>query len=175
MVALQDRSPVAIISAIETNLSVLWRSYSRLPAAELCDQPDLFWVSTDIPFPPFNGVVRARLQPQTITSTITATLQHFTDHHVPMLWLVTPSTQPPDLGTHLIEHGLTYMGEDPGMATDLDKLPSDLRLPSGFTFEPAQDLSTLRTWCGFTDQALVAEALFAWSGEAPSANTAHRG
>jgi hypothetical protein len=64
MTALQNRSPATIISAIETNLSVLWRSYSRLPAAELYDQPDLFWVATTIPFPPFNGVVRAACNPR---------------------------------------------------------------------------------------------------------------
>src|SRR5262245_54422812 len=176
MSPLQDRSSAAVIPAIETNLSVLWRSYSRLPAAELCDQPDLFWVATDIPFPPFNGVVRALLQPETMTSTITGTLQHFRRRQVPMLWLVTPSTQPPDLGTHLIEHGLTAVGEDPGMAIDLDRLPSDLEAPSGFTLGPVQDLSTLRTWCGFTDQALVAEALFAWGqtlGFAPEREIIH--
>jgi hypothetical protein len=66
MSPLQDRSSAAVIPAIEANLSVLWRSYSRLPGAELCDQPRLFWVATDIPFPPFNGVVRARLRPSTI-------------------------------------------------------------------------------------------------------------
>src|SRR5262245_56574602 len=131
MVAPQNRSPATIISALETNLSVLWRSYSRLPAAELCDQPDLFRVATDIPFPPFNGVVRSHLQPETMTSTITATLQHFRRRHVPMLWLVTPSTRPPDLGTHLMRRGLSSMGEDPGMAIDLDSLPSDLGVPSG--------------------------------------------
>jgi hypothetical protein len=49
MVAFQDHSPATILSALETNLSVLWRSYSRMPAAELCDRPDLFWVATDIP------------------------------------------------------------------------------------------------------------------------------
>jgi ribosomal protein S18 acetylase RimI-like enzyme len=162
MAALQNRSPAAIISAIETNLSVLWRSYSRLPAAELCDQPNLLWVATTIPFPPFNGVVRARLQPETLTPTITTTLRHFTRRQVPMLWLVVPSTQPADLGSYLIEHGLSYTGDDPGMAIDLDRLPRDLRRPSGFTLEPVGDLSTLRTWCGFTDQTLVTDALFAW-------------
>ena len=48
------------------------------------------------------------------------------------------------------------------MAIALDSLPRDLRLPSGFTLEPVDDLSTLRIWCGFTDQTLVAGALFAW-------------
>jgi hypothetical protein len=44
MSLLEDRSPAAVISAIEANLIVLWRSYSRLPGAELCDQPDLLGV-----------------------------------------------------------------------------------------------------------------------------------
>ncbi|HEU5101092.1 MAG TPA: GNAT family N-acetyltransferase, partial [Roseiflexaceae bacterium] len=114
------------------------------------------------PFPPFNGVVRARLQPETLSPTITTTLSHFTRRQVPMLWLVVPSTEPADLGRYLIEHGLSYTGDDPGMAIDLDMLPRNLRLPSGFTLEPVDDLSTLRTWCGFTDQTLVADALFAW-------------
>jgi len=162
MSALEDRSPAAVRSAIEANLIVLWRSYGRLPGAELCDQPDLFWVATDTPFPPFNGVVRARLQSETLTPTITTILQQFTRRQVPMLWLVVPSTQPADLGSYLIEHGLSYTGDDPGMAIALESLPRDLRLPSGFTLEPVDDLSTLRTWCGFTDQTLVADALFAW-------------
>jgi GNAT superfamily N-acetyltransferase len=165
-----------VIPAIEANLSVLWRSYSRLPGAELCDQPDLLWVATDIPYPPFNGVVRAHLQPETIAPTITATLQHFARRHVPMLWLVGPSTQPSDLGTHLSALGLSYMADDPGMATDLHTLPTNLPLPTGFTSEPVDDLGTLGTWCGFTDQAVVAEALFAWEhtlGFAPDREIIH--
>jgi ribosomal protein S18 acetylase RimI-like enzyme len=162
MSALEDRSPAAVISAIEANLIVLWRSYGRLPGAEVCDQPDRFWVATDVPFPPFNGVVRARLQSETIAPAITSTLQHFTRRHVPMLWLITPSTQPPDLGSHLIALGLTHRGDEPAMAIDLHTLPTDLRLPSGFTLEPVDDPSTLRSWCGFIDQAVIAEALFAW-------------
>ena len=176
MSPLQDRSSAAVIPAIEANLSVLWRSYSRLPGAELCDQPDLLWVATDIPFPPFNGVVRARLQPSTIAPTITTTLRHFARRHVPMLWLVGPSTQPSDLGTHLSGLGLSHMADDPGMAIDLHTLPTKLPVPTGFTSEPVDDLGTLRTWCGFTDQAVVVEALFAWGqtlGFAPDREIVH--
>jgi ribosomal protein S18 acetylase RimI-like enzyme len=176
MSALKDRSPAAVISAIEANLIVLWRSYGRLPGAEVCDQPDRFWVATDIPFPPFNGVVRTRLPPEAVAPTITSTLQHFVRHHVPMLWLITPSTQPPDLGSHLIALGLTHRGDELAMAIDLHALPTDLRLPSGFTLEPVDDLSTLRSWCGFIEQAVIAEALFAWGqtlGFAPDREIIH--
>lgn len=173
---LQDSSSAAVIPAIEANLSILWRSYSHLPGAELHDQPDLFWVATDIPFPPFNGVVRARLRPSTVAPTITTTLQHFARHHVPMLWLVGPSTQPSDLGTYLIERGLIHRADDPGMAIDLHNLPIDLPLPSGFTSESVDAISTLRTWCEFTDQTVVAEALFEWGhtlGFAPDREIVH--
>ena len=176
MSAFEDRSPAVVISAIEANLIALWRSYSRLPAAEVCDQPDRFWVATDIPFPPFNGVVRTRLPPETAAPTITSILQHFAHRHVPMLWLITPSTQPPDLGSHLIALGLTHREDEPAMAIDLHALPTDLRLPSGFTLELVDDLSTLRSWCGFIDQAVVAEALFAWGqtlGFAPDREIVH--
>jgi ribosomal protein S18 acetylase RimI-like enzyme len=176
MSPLQDRSSAAVVAAIEANLSVLWRSYSHLAGAELYDQPDLVWVATDIPFPPFNGVVRARLQPETIRPTITTTLQRFARRHVPMLWLVGPSTQPSDLGTHLIGFGLTHMADDPGMAIDLHALPVDLPVPTGFTCEAVEDLRTLRAWCGFTDQAVVTEALLAWGqtlGFAPEREIVH--
>ena len=176
MSVLQDRSSAAVIAAIEANLSVLWRSYSHLPGAELYDQPDLLWVATDIPFPPFNGVVRARLRPETVVSMITSTLQHFTRRHVPMLWLVGPNTRPSDLADHLIRFGLTHMADDSGMAIDLQTLPMNLSVPTGFTSEVVDDLVALRTWCGFTDQTLVADALFAWGqtlGFAPEREIVH--
>jgi GNAT superfamily N-acetyltransferase len=176
MSVLQDRSSAAVIAAIETNLSVLWRSYSHLPGAELYDQPDLLWVATDIPFPPFNSVVRARLRPETIAPTITSTLQNFARRHVPMLWLIGPSTRPSDLSEHLIRFGLTHMTDDSAMAIDLQTLPMNLHVPTGFTSEVVDDLGTLRRWCEFTDQTVVAEALFAWGqtlGFAPEREIVH--
>lgn len=176
MSVLQDRSSAAVIAAIEANLSVLWRSYSHLPDAELYDQSDLLWVATDIPFPPFNGVVRARLRPETIAPTITSTLQHFARRHVPMLWLIGPSTRPSDLNAHLIRFGLTHMADDSAMAIDLQTLPMNLHVPTGFTSEVVDDLGTLRTWCGFTDQTVVADALFTWGqtlGFAPEREIVH--
>ena len=176
MSVLYDRSPAAVISAIETNLSNLWRSYSRLPNAECYDQSDLFWVATSVPFPPFNGVLRTRVQPEMVTPTVTNTLQHFIHRDVPMLWVVSSTTQPADLGSHLVDHGLTHLNDDPGMAIDLRVLPSSLPYPVGFTVEPVTDLATLSMWCGFTDQAEIAEALIAWGttlGFAPNRPIVH--
>src|SRR5919205_912908 len=90
----QEPTPAAVIPALEANLIASWCLFSRLPGAELHDTPELLWVATDIPFAPFNGVLRTCLPPQAVDSTITTTLQHFVRHQVPMLWLVTPSTHP---------------------------------------------------------------------------------
>ncbi len=158
----QDLSPTAVIPAIEANLVASWRLFSRLPGAELHDSPDLLWIATAIPFAPFNGVLRTRLLPEVVDSTITATLQHFTRRHVPMLWLVTPSTRPAELGQRLVAHGLVQVVDDPGMALDLHALPEVLPTPAGFTVAPVDDPAALQAWASFADQPGVAEALVAW-------------
>jgi ribosomal protein S18 acetylase RimI-like enzyme len=93
-----------------------------------------------------------------------------------MLWLIGPSTQPSDLDSHLSGLGLSHMVDDPGMAIDLHTLPVNLPLPTGFTSEVVDDLATLRSWCGFSDQAVVVEALLAWGqtlGFAPDREIVH--
>jgi ribosomal protein S18 acetylase RimI-like enzyme len=157
----QDLAPASVIPAIEANLEALWRHYAQLPGAELYDAPDLLWVATDLPFAFFNGVLRTRLRPENIESTITTTLQHFARRQVPMLWLVTAGTRPADLGWHLAEHGLVQVIDDPGMALDLNMLPDSLPSPHGLTVERVDNAESLRTWSSFGEPAL-ADALFAW-------------
>jgi GNAT superfamily N-acetyltransferase len=68
------------------------------------------------------------------------------------------------------------MADDPGMAIDLATLPIGLPVRSGFTSEQVDDVAMLRAWCGFTDQAVLAEALFAWGhtlGFAPDREIIH--
>lgn len=159
---LYDLSPTAIIPAIEANLAISWRLLGQLPGAVLHDTPELLWVSTNIPYPPFNGVVYTALETKTADAAIAAVLEHFTQRHTPMLWLVTPSARPADLERRLVAFGLVHRGDDPGMAINLETLPHNLPIPPGFTIEQVNDTASLRSWCSFTDQVDVAEALFAW-------------
>jgi ribosomal protein S18 acetylase RimI-like enzyme len=161
-VVVQDLTPAAVIPALEANLVASWCLFSRLPGAELHDTPDLLWVATDIPFAPFNGVLRTRLPPEAVDAAITTTLQHYSRRQVPMLWLVTPGTHPPDLGQHLVAHGLIPVVDDPGMALDLHALPTDLPTPAGFTVAQVDDLASLQAWASFAGQPEVADALVAW-------------
>lgn len=157
---LEDFSAPAITMAIEANLWAYWSLFGLLPGAELHDEPDLLWVLTDIPIPLFNGVVRTRLAPEAADAAIVTVLHRAASRKVPLMWVVGPTTQPADLGRSLIAHGLLHVGDDPGMAVDLDKVQSSLPPPKALRIERVNDLATLRTWCSFTDQEEVSNALF---------------
>lgn len=158
---LPDHSAAAITQAIEANLWAYWRLFGRLPRAELHDAPDLRWVLTDIPLPLFNGVIHTDREPAAVDATITTLLQRCTARRVPLLWVVGPTTRPPDLGHALNAHGFRHVGDDPGMALDLATLVDPLPQPTGLVIERVNDPTALHTWCSFTDQSALSQALFA--------------
>jgi ribosomal protein S18 acetylase RimI-like enzyme len=158
---LHDFTDAALRQALEANLWAYWKLFGHAPQAEVHDTPELGWVATHVPFPPFNGVVRTRLAPDQVEQVVEATLHQFRQRHVPMLWLIAPSTQPPDLARILLAQGLVHQGDDPGMAVELNRLPVTTPWPTGLTIEPVNDAATLHTWCSFTDQPAIRAALFA--------------
>jgi ribosomal protein S18 acetylase RimI-like enzyme len=156
----QDLSAASVTRAIEINLWEYWKLFGRLSHATLHDTPELLWVSTALPFPFLNGVVRTNLTPDTVDAAVVVTLDHFKQRNVPALWLIGPSSQPADLGRTLVAHGLSHMSEDPGMAMDLHRLNDNIPSPAGLIIERVNDATALRIWCGFTDQPGLADALF---------------
>lgn len=80
------------------------------------------WYLTGIPFPLFNGVLKARLQPDTLDKRIEEMLELYRLRNLPMYWWVGPTSSPGDLGEHLESHGLTLGDRIPGMAVDLGPL-----------------------------------------------------
>src|SRR5262245_7867953 len=94
---LHSFTDAAVRQALEANLWDYWRLFGHATQAEVHDTPELGWVATNVPFPPFNGVMRTRLAPDQVEPVVEATLQQFRQRTVPMLWLIGPSTQPQDL------------------------------------------------------------------------------
>ena len=126
-------------------------------------------------------------------------LARFTGRGLPMLWSVTPSARPQDLGIYLEAHGFTNAGTMTGMAVDLGALNEDGQPPAGFVIERATDLQRLEQWrhayvhgfdlaeefgraffdlyagVGFDDRAPLRHYVGLLDGEPVAASTLHLG
>jgi ribosomal protein S18 acetylase RimI-like enzyme len=152
---LEDLSEPALVRAIEINMFELFTAFRSWPQAEVHDDPDMLWSITNIPFPLFNSVFRARLDAQNVDAIIEATLRRYGTRNVPMLWWTGPTTRPRNLGAYLEAHGLiNEEGDSPGMAVDLQALTENLNRPLGLEVEMVSDAESLRKW----SEVLIAAA-----------------
>ena len=134
-------------TAIEANVIEQFLTiFAHSPQVEIHDEPDKVWVVTDIPHAYPNCVLRVQFAPDDMDARIEATLTHFRSRRLPMTWYIGPSTQPADLGKHLIAHGLTHIEDATGMAVGLLALNENLPAPSGLTIEHVSDVETLQKW-----------------------------
>jgi hypothetical protein len=158
---LKDLSVSSSVTAIETNLFGFFKLFEQWPRAEVHDNPDMLWTITDIPFPIFNGVFRARLSDPDVA--IEAAIARCRRRNVPMMWWTGPSTQPTKLGIALEASGFT--GEEvTGMAANLRSLPREVSTPSDLVIQRVTDIETMKKWChvlcvGFEMPDFVGEAL----------------
>lgn len=164
---LKDLSEFSLITAIEANLFDFFPLFREWSKAEIHDTPELMWSITEIPFPLFNSVLRARLSPESTDDAIDAAITRYKSKNVPMLWWTGPSTQPSDLGTRLAVRGF-QQAEFPGMAADLNTLPETVELPGKFVIQRVDSDEVLDTWCrvlctGFELPDFVADAFFDFS------------
>ena len=132
------------IQAIEANQ---WAYFATVLGDDFHEEKDLAWYLTGIPSHIFNGVLKARLQPDTLEKRIEETLERFRSRHLPMFWWVGPASSPDDLGEHLESHGLTLVdGEGaPGMAVDLALL-KNLEPPKEVKIERVNNKQVLAGW-----------------------------
>jgi GNAT superfamily N-acetyltransferase len=137
------------------------------PRVEVHLEPEMDWTITDIPFPLFNLILRAQLPSENIETAIQARIAEGKSRNVPLLWQVWPSTQPSNLGEHLVKHGFILAEHAPGMAVELADLKGDLPTPPGFRIEKVNDpIETRRWWqvCGecFDMPDFAVEAFYDW-------------
>jgi GNAT superfamily N-acetyltransferase len=127
------------------------------------------WYTSGVPVDIANGVVLTRFAGAAtgaaLRERITAVLAHFQARSVPMLWWITPSTQPIDLGAHQTALGLRRVGAVPGMVVDLRVIPDHTPVPDGLTIEEVMDEATLREWArtfwvGYGLPAVIEDAAF---------------
>src|SRR5262249_42123705 len=97
-----------------------------------------------IPYPLFNGVLRAKLPPS--ETTIKALVERLNVRRVPAFWWRGPTTVPTNLADVLGRHGFVFAGNTPGMGVDLQTVSWDRPLPPGLHIELVKDLELLRPY-----------------------------
>src|SRR5215471_19249804 len=114
---LEDLSTSSLLKAMEENVKEAWIRLAHGLGAAVHDEPQVLWFLSGLPFHLANGIVRTSLPSNMVEKKI----KEFAAHHIPVTWLIGPSTQPADLGSRLEQHG--WMPEEaPGMALDLHTL-----------------------------------------------------
>jgi ribosomal protein S18 acetylase RimI-like enzyme len=141
MLPLDDFSHASVLKAMEANVQQAWTRFGSGLGAEVHEEPEILWFLSTFPFHLANGIVRTHLPEHAVEDR----LKQFTAFHLPIAWLVSPSTQPASLGTRLEQQG--WMRDDaPGMALDLSSLDELPPHPSQLTITRVSDVEHLTTW-----------------------------
>lgn len=143
---LAGASPDTLAAAIEDHPVEYWRTICpHLSSAELHDGPAATWFTSDVPFFPFNQVLRVSLSGD-VDAAIDGLLAPFRARRVPLCWNIGPGAQPPDLATRLEARRAARTNSMPGMALDLSKpLPAPAP-PDGFVIERVRDAAAFASW-----------------------------
>ncbi len=176
-----DFSPTALADAIEANVLAFNLLPAYGPFAEIHDDPNLLWFTTGLPYPVFNGVLRARFAQGEVDRRIEDALACFRRSELPLTWCVGPSTRPLDLETRLRAHGLACTARMPGMSIDLYADRPAPRPWPGLAIERVRDLRALSGWLqpiaeGFDftpDLASATYSLYGGLGLAPERPLQH--
>jgi ribosomal protein S18 acetylase RimI-like enzyme len=87
---------------------------------------------------PLDGIYCTRLEPASADQEIARILARFRSEGRSLFWLIGSPDELPDLEERLQVHGLHPTGSVPGMAVDLEQLPTDEPLPAGVVIEPVR-------------------------------------
>lgn len=130
-----DTSPEGMRQAIEQGLWDSWMALRESPRVEIMESADLIRFTSGLPLPPFNSVMRARLNERNADRAIEEALAHFAAKKLPWNWTLEESATPRDLPERLVAHGLAEDTAEPGMALDLRLPPQAPEWPKGLAIE----------------------------------------
>lgn len=141
---LTDFSKASMAHAVEANLLAFFQHLRVWPRVQLHDDAPYLWTVSDLPFPLFNSVVRARLSDAEADAGIDARIRACAHRRVPMLWWTGPQSTPVDLAARLERRG--FVTEPAfGMAADLESMAA-LPRDRDITVDEVDDDTTLAIW-----------------------------
>lgn len=157
-----------LVEAIENNRFEAFASLGRSPYGNVQEEAEMLRVYTSIAVlsPLCGWIFRAQLPPNDLDRKIDQAVSHFASRELPVIWNTGPSTHPPDLETHLLRYGFTEVFELAGMATHLNALNENLRIPTQLEIKPiVDDDETLKQWAdtfvaGFNVAGNVEEPIY---------------
>ena len=127
-------------SLLEQTIGDGFIAYGNDPEVEFSDADDRRWVVTGAGYEGFNAVLRA---PCASAGEIEEVLEPFGRRRVPMLWHLFDATAVRTSGG-LIENGLEFYEEEPGMVAYLDAIDVPSRVPRGLQISPVRSKDELR-------------------------------
>lgn len=141
---LLDISMPELVRAADENLqSRVAVECQFYPDLDFFDGPEL----TGLTWPRGVNVFRASFPAEQTGEKIQQFVQHHRSQGRPeIFWIVSPGSQPPDLGKQLEQHGVISQGHVPVMAVRLRDLDYGHDLPDGFTVERIRDFAALDQW-----------------------------
>jgi len=135
MEMMTDTSPAGMRRAIEQTHWQSWLSLRESPRVEVVESAELIRFTSGLPLPPFNSVMRARLDERNARQAIEEAMAYFAAKKLPWSWTVEESVTPADLPERLMARGLVEDAAEPGMAIDLKVLPKTWSGPEGLSIE----------------------------------------
>lgn len=137
----------ALNVATEINLCEYVRGFGVLPGAQLEDtEESLRLLTPDVPNPFFNSIIRTRFSsvPYTVRETIQRYVKPYDELFLPMMWWVSPLSQPSNLASYL-RNAHFHLESHPSLWISLDTMPEQ-PMPPHLRITRVQTDEELRLW-----------------------------
>src|SRR4029434_2143012 len=134
--------PSNAIRALEENFWALWSRFGRGDGCHLHDESDALWYETPIPTLPYNAVIRFSAT-RGVDRSMDRIFERFRARNVPFIWIVHPSTKPPDLESRLRSRGFEEAEMVDGMWVDLAQLPAPAEGAAGIEIRQVTSASDI--------------------------------
>lgn len=140
--------------ALDNNNISFWSSFGRYREGIINPDPDFFWIIAGIPLYSYNGVMRSRLSPEKFHENYNLLLKRFGDGKLPLIWWVSPDTQPPGTSLYLSREGWKDEGFFPAMAAELGNNDEGISIPHRFSIKQATSPEDRKLWIELMSRAM---------------------
>ena len=142
----EDLSEEFLVEVIERTNAECYITFSDWPELELHEEGGILFTMTDIPLPFFNAVLFTRMHPEDMVDRVESVLLMAKERKVPIVWFITPLSQPLDLSSYLTTKGF-ILSSEVGMVADLEQLGEPVKRPDDLSIKVIRDVEAFKTWC----------------------------